>query len=488
MTSTFILSCVIGYFALLILISYLTSKGSSNTSFFLGDKQSPWYIVAFGMIGVSLSGVTFVSIPGWVGSSGFAYMQMALGYVIGYLFIALVLMPIYYKMNLTSIYGYLGNRLGYFSHKTGAFFFLLSRSIGAAFRLYLVVLILQEFVFNEIGIPIWATSAISILLIWLYTYRSGIKTVIWTDTLQTFCMLFAVVITIYTIADNLGLSFTELFEQVAASDYSKIFYLNDYKLPLFFPKYFFGGVFIAIAMTGLDQDLMQKNLSCRNIKEAQKNMHWFNGTLVLVHLLFLSLGAALYIYMNAKGLAIPERTDLLYPLIAKNHLGLLTGGMFFIGLIAAAYSSADSALTALTTSFCVDILGYEGKENTLKPRKRYAIHIGFSLILFLLILLFTVINKESVILALFKAVTYTYGPLLGLFFFGIFTKRSVKDSWVPIVCLIMPVICYIVSDNSTKWLNGYEFGFELLILNGLLTFVGLYIISRSGKKEIRKYE
>ncbi len=487
MSATLVLSLLVGYFLLLVAISWVTGKKSDNQSFFLGNNQSPWYVVAFGMIGVSLSGVTFVSIPGWVNSSQFAYLQMAMGYVVGYLVIAYILMPIYYKLKLTSIYEYLRTRFGFFSHKTGAFFFLLSRTIGAAFRLYLVVIVMQEFVFDELGIPVWVTTIISILLIWLYTFKSGIKTVIWTDTLQTFFMLLAVGLTIKIILTELDYSFLDALVAIRESNYSQLFFFKDFNSPTHFVKYFLGGAFIAIAMTGLDQDLMQKNLSCRNIRDAQKNMNWFSIVLFFVNALFLCLGALLYIYTNKNGIAIPERTDLLYPTIAKNHLGVAAGSVFFIGLIAAAYSSADSALTALTTSFCVDFLGYADQPEKLKPQKRYLVHLSFSTILFLLVLLFNVINEQSVIVALFKAVSYTYGPLLGLYSFGIFTKRKVKDKLVPIITFLSPVICLILNENSKTWFEGYQFGFELLILNGLITFMGLLLISRN-KKEEESYE
>lgn len=441
------------------------------------------------MIGASLSGVTFISIPGVVGAGGenqaFAYMQMVFGYLLGYLVIAHVLMPLYYRMQLTSIYGFLGNRLGVEAYKTGAGYFLLSRVIGAAFRLYLVAIVLQKFVFGPFGVPFFVTVSVTILLIWIYTYRGGINTIVWTDSLQTIAMITAVVLTIIAIGQALETDIAGMVSMVRASDYSQMFFFSGgWNDPNNFFKQFISGALITIVMTGLDQDMMQKNLSCRNIGEAQKNMYLFSGILVLANLLFLSLGALLYVYAASIGLDIPERTDQLYPTIALNHLPAAVGIFFVVGLIAAAYSSADSALTALTTSFCVDFLGFEETEGgeEEKKRTRLWVHIGFSVLLLIVIVVFNALNDKDVISQLFKAAGYTYGPLLGLFSFGILTRRQVRRRWVIPVCVAAPVLSYVINTNSTDWLYGFQFGFLIIALNGLLAFIGLWAISSPAEE------
>ena len=479
MSPHLVLSVIISYFSVLLIISWFTGKNASNASFFLANRKSPWFVVAFGMIGASLSGVTFISVPGWVGDSQFSYMQMVLGYLLGYFVIANILMPLYYRLNLTSIYSYLETRFGFWSYKTGASFFLLSRTIGTAFRLFLVANVLQISIFNSWNIPFGVTVGITILLIWLYTFRGGIKTIIWTDTLQTLFMLSAVGITIYAIAGEMGLNFSQLIDEISLSDHSRIFFFDDVNDPRFFLKQFLSGAFISIVMTGLDQDMMQKNLSCKNIGEAKKNMYWFSIILVPVNLMFLSLGAVLFLFAAHVGLPLPERSDDLYPIIAtQGYLTPAISILFILGLVAAAYSSADSALTALTTSFTVDILGAGKQEEQKLGRIRKTVHIGVSVFIGLVILLFRVINDQSVISAVFTVAGYTYGPLLGLYSFGLFTKRSLRDKWVPLVAVLSPVLSFIINLNSQAWLNGYQFGFELLIVNGLLTFAGLTIISK----------
>jgi len=486
-----ILTVIIAYFLLLMGVSFFTGKDSNNEDFFLAGRKSPWYLVAFGMIGASLSGVTFISVPGWVADSQFSYMQMVLGYLLGYLIIATVLMPMYYRLNLTSIYSYLEQRLGFFSYKTGAGFFLLSRIIGASFRLYLVAIVLQEFVMNAYGIPFWLTVLLAIVLIWVYTYRGGIKTIVWTDTLQTLCMLAAVIFTVIAISQKLDLGFGDLVETVQSSKYSQAFFFEDgWMDKKNFFKRFLAGASMAVVMTGLDQDMMQKNLSCKNIGDAQKNMFWFSIVLVFANLLFLTLGALLFIYAGEVGIEIPTRivggevkqaTDLLYPQIALNHLSPAVGIVFILGLIAAAYSSADSALTALTTSFCVDFLGFEKEETKLPNQKktRVLVHIAFSFLLFLVIMAFYFVNNAAVIEQIFTAANYTYGPLLGLYAFGFFTRRAVQDKYVPIVCLLSPILTFFVNKYSETLFFGYQFSFELLIINGLLTFLGLFALSYS---------
>lgn len=475
MSPELVIALVLGYFLLLILISWFTSKGADEDAFFIGNRQSPWYIVAFGMIGASLSGVTFISVPGWVAGSQFSYMQMVLGYLLGYTVIATVLMPLYYRLQLTSIYSYLDERFGPKTYKTGASFFLLSRTLGSAFRLYIVANVLQIAIFDHYHVPFSVSVLITIALIWVYTFRAGIKTIIWTDTLQTLFMLAAVGFTVYYIGSDLGLDFKGIVQTVNDSDYSRIFFFDDPNDKRYFWKQFFAGTFIAIVMTGLDQDMMQKNLSCKNIGDAQKNMFSFSIVLVFVNLLFMALGALLYIYAGSKGIEIPAKGDDLYPMLAtQGYLIPAVGLLFILGLIAAAYSSADSALTALTTSFCIDILEIKKKPQEKRPAIRKMTHIGFSLLMVGVIILFKAINNDSVISSVFTVAGYTYGPLLGLYAFGLFTKRGVKDSLVPFICISSPVICYILNVNSVAWLNGYKFGFELLILNGLITFLGLW--------------
>lgn len=477
MNPTQIILLIAAYFGLLILISYFTGKKSGNNAFFKGNRQSPWYIVAFGMIGASLSGVTFISVPGWIEASQFSYMQVVLGYIVGYLVIGLVLLPLYYRLNLTSIYTYLETRFGNYTYKTGASFFLISRVVGASFRLYLVANVLQIILFDELGIEFWQTVTITVLLIWLYTFKSGIKTIVWTDTLQTLFMLIAVGVTIYFVSDELGLSGSNIFSFVLDSDLSKTFFFDDFKSGNYFWKQFISGAFIAIVMTGLDQDMMQKNLTCRTLKDAQKNMFWFTIVLTIVNFVFLSLGLLLTVYAQQNG--IDAHKDDLFPILAKNHLGIGVFVFFLLGLIAAAYSSADSALTSLTTSFSIDILDIEKKHNPEKQvRIRKRIHVLISLVLILVIIAFKYIIKDaSVIAKLFVFAGYTYGPLLGLYAYGLFTKWQVKDKLVPLIAILSPILSYIISVNSLKWF-GFEFGFFILILNGFLTFLGLILIRR----------
>lgn len=475
-----------GYFILLLLVSHFTSKNATNLTFFTGNKQSPWYVVAFGMIGATLSGVTFISIPGEVGAiispeeptiKAFSYFQLVLGYLLGYFVIANVLMPLYYRLNLVSIYTYLDQRFGISTYKTGSLFFLLSQTMGASLRLFLVAGVLQIGFFDSFGIPFWVTVLVTIVLIWVYTFRAGIKTIVWTDTLQTLFMLSAVVISIFVVANALDFSFRDVVRTVKEHPYSKVFFW-DWQSSKYFFKQFFSGAFIAIVMTGLDQNMMQKNLTCRNIKEAKKNMYWFSIILVPANLLFLSLGLMLYLFAESKGIAIPVQTDDLYPILALNHFTIFAGIVFLLGIIAAAFSSADSALTALTTAFCVDFLNLEKKVEKQSKNIRLAVHIGFSTIMFLIIVIFRAINNDSVISAVFTVAGYTYGPLLGLYSFGMFTRYRVRDKLVPVIAVISPVISYIISANSVSWFNGYRFGFELLIVNGLLTFVGLLLIRK----------
>ncbi len=463
------------YFIVLMIISFITGKKSDNNSFFVGNRQSPWYIVSIGMIGASLSGVTFISVPGWVNATQFTYLQMVAGYFIGYLTIAHVLLPVYYKLNLTSIYTYLEERYGKFGYKTGAWLFLVSRTIGASARLYLMANVLQLSLFNALGIPFAVTVFITIALIWLYTFRGGIKTIIWTDTLQTVFMLTSVIITIVYIAKTMHLDMWGVVDMINQSELSKVFVFDDWDSKQNFFKQFVSGAFITIVMTGLDQDMMQKNLSCKNLKDAQKNMKWYGFAFVPTNILFLSLGALLYIFANQQGLALPERSDDLFPMIVNSgKLPAIVGVFFIIGLVAAAYSSADSALTSLTTSFSVDILGTKHGEN-LSKKRRMLVHLSFSLVLMLTIILFRVFKADSIISTIFILAGYTYGPLLGLYAFGLFSKIKVKDQWIPVLAILAPVITGILDYHSSDWF-GFSLGYEKLIINGFVMFIGLLLI------------
>ena len=499
MTPFAILSLIIVYFGMLFIISHYTSKkNSGNDAFFKANKNSKWYLVAFGMIGTALSGVTFISVPGEVGNpeNQFKYFQFVLGNAIGFIIIAKVLLPLYYRMNLTSIYSYIEQRLGTVSYKTAAFIFLLSRTIGSSFRLYLVVIVLQRYVFDYYHIPFALTVLISLALIFAYTYRGGLKTIIITDTLQTFFLVSSVFLTIFFICSSLNLSFIEAFEQVKNSNYSKVFFYEDYLKGTFVAKQILGGIFVTIAMVGLDQDLMQKNLSCANIEDAQKNMFTFTGIFVLINIFFLSVGALLYIYASQNNIEVPTdlitgkpRTDLLFPEIAFHHLTIVPSVVFLLGLTAATFATTDSALTALTTSYCVDFLGMDKSENANKPnivRTRHFVHVAFSILMFIVIVIFNAINDASVVSMIFKIASYTYGPLLGLYAFGLFMKtKTVHDKWVPFICLLSPAICFLISKNSALLLGDYVIDNELIILNGLITFLGLLLISKPATSQTK---
>jgi len=478
MSPWLVLTVMVIYFFALIIISLITSRGATTDTFFTANRQSPWYLVAFGMIGASLSGITFVSVPGNVGKTNFAYFQVVLGYIVGYGVIMTVLMPLYYRLNLVSIYTYLEQRFDRWSYKTGAAFFLLSRTVGSSLRLCLSATVLQLFLFDAWNIPFYITVVITIFLIWIYTFKGGIKTIVWTDTFQTTFLVSSVAICVYLIADRLGLSLGEMVNTVYQSDLSRVFYFDDANSTLFFPKQFFGGALIAIAMTGLDQDLMQKNLTCRNLGEAQKNMFWLTVSIVIVNLLFLTLGALLYLYSTAKGLTLPAASDELFPRLALGEFGLVAGIFFLLGIIASSYASADSALAALTTSFCIDFLNFKDKTESVKQRQKNMVHIGFSVLFLIIILVFKEINQRALIDAVLVAAGYTYGPLLGLFFFGLLTKRGLRDKLVPFVCILAPLISYMISSNAAKWFGGYQFSYELYAVNGGLTFFGLWLISQ----------
>lgn len=477
MSPVLILVIIFLYFSFLLFIGWITGRKADSESFFIGNRKSPWLIVAIGMIGSSLSGVTFISVPGWVIDSQFSYMQMVLGYLVGYAVIAEVLLPLYYRLKLTSIYTYLENRFGHSSYKTGASFFLLSRTIGAAFRLFLVAMVLQFTVFDAWNVPFAVTVALTLLLIWLYTFRGGIKTIIWTDTMQTVFMLTAVILTVIYISRSMDLNFASLVDAVRENKSSRIFFFENFNDQRHFVKQFLGGMFITIVMTGLDQDMMQKNMSIRRLSDAKKNIYTYSIAFVPVNLIFMVLGVLLLIYASFKGMALPDHADNLFPMIAtQGGLGAAVSIFFILGLIAAAYSSADSALTALTTSFTVDILGRGGEKESVLKKVRFRVHIMFSFILMIVILVFRLINDQSVISALFTVAGYTYGPLLGMYSFGLFTRWKVKDRFVPAVAVISPLLCVLLNIFSEELFWGYKFGFELLLVNGIITFLGMMLI------------
>lgn len=480
---TTILICFLCYTLLLFGITFLTSRKAGNDAFFRGNRKSPWFVVAYGMVGASLSGVTFMSVPGGVYYGQFTYMPMVFGYVLGYAVIALVLLPLYYKKNLTSIYVYLDQRFGGSSEKTGAIFFIISRLLGSALRMYLVVFVLYEFVFRSWGIPFWVPAVVFIALILLYTFRGGIKTVVWTDMLQTTFLLLAAIITVEAILKTLDISYFELLRRSAEEGYTKIWETNP-AAPKYYWKQILAGAFITITMTGLDQDMMQKNLTCKSLRDAQKNVMTSSMLFIIVNLLFLSLGAALIYYAQTTGFALPVDAagrvvgDKVFPSIAFS-LNQFTAVVFVLGMVAAGYSSADGTLTALTTTFCYDFLHFDRRDDTSRElRTRRLVHIGFAVIYLLVIIAFRPFHNQSLIDTLFDVAGFTYGPLLGMYAFGLFTKREVRDRWVPLVAVLCPVLCYVLKMNSEAWLWGYRFGFEILLVNGLLTFLGLLLISK----------
>jgi len=476
MSTTILFIVIICFFILVFGISHLTSKNVNNETFFTGNRKSPWFVVAFAMIGTTMSGVTFISVPGEVGNSGWTYLQFLLGNFVGYWAVALVLIPLYYRLQLVSIYTYLNQRFGVRSYKTGSFFFLLSRTIGASFRMYLVAGVLQLAFFDALGIPFAVTVAVAVFMIWAYTFRAGIKTVIYTDSLQTTFLLASVILTTIIISTQLDMSFGSMVKAIDAHPFSKIFDW-DWRSKTNFFKQFMAGLGIVIVMNGLDQDMMQKSLTCKNKRDAQKNIFWFSLAFILTNILFLSLGVMLYIYAQMKGIPVTPKSDDFFAFLALNHFGTIAGVLFLLGIVSATYSSSDSALTALTTSFCIDFLNLDTNKPESKST-RMKVHIGFSFLIFLVIVLFRIINSESVVTAVFRVAGYTYGPLLGLFAFGILTKRQVKDRWVPILGILSPVLTYIINENSVAWFNGYKFGFELLLLNGLIMFIGLFLLTK----------
>ena len=477
-----ILVTIICYFMVLLIIARITGrKGGSNAAFFKGENKSPWYIVAFGMIGASISGVTFVSVPGMVRGMDMTYMQTVIGFFFGYLLVAHVLLPLYYRLNLTSIYTYLGHRIGIRTYRTGSVFFLLSRMLGTAAKLYLVCLILHTYVFREMNIPFWVIAAGTVALVWFYTQKSGIKTIVWTDTLQTLCLIVALIFIIVSIAQHLNLDAKGMVQVIRENEHSRIFVFDDWVSRQNFFKQFISGIFIVIVMTGLDQDMMQKNLSCRNLKEAQKNMYCYGFAFIPLNLLFLCLGILLLVLAGKMQLQLPPTNDDILPMFAtQGYLGSSVLVLFTIGIIAAAFSNSDSALTSMTTSFCVDILDTNQDSEKVARRKRQKVHLVMSVVLVAFICFFRVINNKSVIDAIYIIASYTYGPLLGMFCFGLFTKRTTKDEWVPYIAIASPIFCYILNTVVSKYTQ-YSFGYELLILNGALTFAGMYGLRQKNK-------
>jgi Na+/proline symporter len=477
MSAALIITVLLAYFAFLFVISYITSKNADSQTFFTGNKQSPWYLVAFGMIGTSLSGVTFVSVPGSVGENGWSYYQLVIGFFLGYFVVAYVLLPLYYKYNLTSIYTYLSHRLGFSAYQWGAGYFILSRTLGATVRLYLVINVMQTFVFEEIGIPFWLTTLVIMLMIIAYTLKGGVKTIVWTDTLQTTFMLLALVVCILAIQDALNWDWSTIWSKMEAEGMTRL-WETDVNKKSYFLKHVLGGAFMTIAMTGLDQEMMQKNISVKTLKDAQKNMVTFSFVLLIVNALFMFLGGLLYLYANQNGWEFAP--DDVFPSIVQLHLPKGIFLIFIIGLISALFPSVDGAITALTSSFCIDILGFERRENLTekdKNRLRKQIHLGFALLFIILVFIFKAIDSKTIVDLIFLIAGYTYGPLLGLFAFGILTKRNLKKNIVPVVCILAPVICYLIDYFSESMFGSYKIGYEMLIINGLITFMLLRYFS-----------
>lgn len=482
MTPVVVLITIFAYFIVLFSISYAVGRRADSQGFFVGNRRSPWFVVAFAMIGSMISGVTFISVPGMVAASGFSYLQMVLGFVVGQLLIAYVLVPLFYRMNVVSIYEYLETRFGIASYRTGAWFFFISKMLGAAVRLFLVCVVLQLLVFEPLHLPFVMNVVFTVGLVWLYTFRGGVKSLIWTDTLKTVCLVVSVVLCIYYIARGLHLDLGGLWQTIRGSEMSQMFFFDDVNDKRYFFKQFLAGVFTVIAMNGLDQDMMQRNLSCRNSRDSQKNMITSGIAQFFVNALFLMLGVLLYVYASAYGIAIPAKSDELFPWIAtQGYFPGIVGILFVVGLISSAYSAAGSALTALTTSFTVDILGVKGKSEEQVSHLRKRVHIGMAVVMGVVIFIFNVLNNTSVIDAVYTLASYTYGPILGLFAFGLSVKTPVRDRYIPLVAIVSPILCFILDRHSQEWFGGYSFSYELLILNALFTYIGLLLLIRRGR-------
>lgn len=477
MSPVAVIVTILAYLAFMFTLSWYSGRGSDNAGFFSGNRRQPWYLVAFAMIGASMSGVTYVSVPGMVGASAFGYMQMVLGFFAGQIIVAFVLIPLFYRMNMVSIYEYLDHRFGVSSHRTGAWFFFISKMLGASVRLFLVCLTLQLLVFGPYGLPFWLNALISTGIVLAYTFQGGVRSIIWTDSLKTFVMILSIVLTIVFISKDMGLSVKTLAATVSESDYSRLFFFDDVNHPQYFFKQFFAGMFTLIAMTGLDQDMMQRSLSCKDYRDSQKNIISSGLMQIVVIFLFLCLGTLLYVFAASKG--ISATGDALFPAVATSgSLPAVVGVLFVLGLVSCAYSAGGSALTALTTSFTVDILGIEGKSEDKVAATRKKVHVLMAVGMWLVIVVFNMLNNTSTIDAVYKLASYTYGPILGMFAFGILTKWKVRDRWVPLVAVVAPVLCLILQSNSQRWFGGYQFSYELLIFNALFTFIGLCLIRR----------
>ena len=480
MSSGYIISILLTYFGLLYVVSRITSRKTDSATFFIANRKAPWILVAYGMVGVGISGITFISVPGQVIDMQFSYFVMVIGYVIGLLIVAFVFLPFFYKINAVSIYSFLKTRFGNASHKTGAILFLLAQTTTAAFKLFLMAYVLQIALFDALDIPFWITVGITLLLIWFYTYRGGIKTVIFTDTLQTTFLIAAVILSLFSIASRLNMSAIDMYQAMDMEGISRIFFW-EWDDPKNFFKLLFVGIFLTVMANGLDQSIMQKHLTCKNLASSQKNIITLSIILLGVNFLFLILGGALNLYTLSEGMPMPEQTDNLYPELALNHLGLATGTFFLIGIAAAAYSSADSSLTGLTTSFCVDLLNFDAEDNNRKWL-RHSVHFGFSALIFVLIIVFKQINNESVLYAFIRTTGFIYGPLLGVYIFGFYSKRSIKDWYIPAICILSPIISFIIDIKSEQWLNGYKFGYDILLLNLALALVALFLLSKKKTK------
>ncbi|MBS0001278.1 MAG: sodium:solute symporter [Cyclobacteriaceae bacterium] len=479
MNAGYVIGILAVYFSLLFLVSWLTTRKTDAATFFIANRNAPWPLVAYGMIGVAISGITFISVPGQVADSQFSYFQLVIGYSLGLLVVAFVLLPVFYRIRAISIYSFLNERYGYLSHKTGAVFFLVAQVATASFKLFLMAHVLQLVLFNSLGWPFWLTVLLTLLLIWLYTYRGGIKTVIFTDTLQTTFLILSLILSIWTISGRLDLSFVELYRNMESRGISRIFFWS-WDDPFNFFKLVLTGLLLTVMTNGLDQSVMQKHLTCRDLLSSQKNIVALAVILLGVNILFLFLGGSLSIFSDLKNIPIPERTDNLYPLLAINHLGLAAGTFFLIGIAAAAYSSADSSLTGLTTSFCIDVLNFKEKEDN-RQHLRQGIHLGFTLLIFILIMVFSQVNNESVLYAFIRTSGFIYGPLVGLFAFGLFSKRKVRDHWIPVISILAPIVSILLDQNSEKWFYGYKFGYDILVVNSLITYLGLYFLSKKDK-------
>lgn len=483
MSSISIIITIAAYLAVLFLVAFISARRADNQGFFVGNRRSPWYVVAFGMIGAAMSGVTFVSVPGMVGASGFAYLQMAMGFVVGYFVIAFVLIPLFYRMKIVSIYEYLESRFGLSSYKTGAWFFFISKMLGASVRVFLVCLVLQMLVFESLGIPFWGNAAIMIFLVWLYTFKGGVKSIVWTDSLKTFCLLASVVLSIWLISRSLGMDFARMYTAIRESELSRVFFLDDVNDRRYFFKQFFAGLFTVIAMTGLDQDMMQRSLSIKNPRDSQKNLAVSGVLQFFVIGMFLCLGVLLNIFVQSEGLQAPASGDELFPFVAtRAGLPTIVGVLFSLGLISSTYSAAGSAMTALTTSFTVDILGGTRRRSEAKLTSlRHVVHAGMAVGMVVVIVVFRLLNNTSVIDAVYVLSSYTYGPILGMFAFGIVTRRKVRDRYVPLAAVLSPLLCLVLDLNSERWFGGYRFGYELLIMNALFTFAGLALLIKPRK-------